>query len=77
MPLVSVRAVFDHGEVTLLEKPPVHDRYKVLVTFLAPELESQSIHNQRMLTDLRGVWRGIDLSFEEIQAAEYRLPESL
>ena len=28
-------------------------------------------------TDLKGIWRGIDLSFEDIQAAEYKVPEGL
>jgi len=28
-------------------------------------------------TDLKGIWRGIDLSFEDIQAAEYKVPEDL
>lgn len=31
----------------------------------------------RRFTDLKGIWRGIDLSFEDIQAAEYRVPEDV
>lgn len=31
----------------------------------------------RKFTDLKGMWRGIDLSFEDIQAAEYKVPEGL
>jgi hypothetical protein len=37
MPMISVQAIYEHGQIRLLEKPPVQDRYRVLVTFLAPE----------------------------------------
>ena len=36
MPLVSVPAVFDGSQVRLLEKAPVEQPYRVLVTFLEP-----------------------------------------
>jgi hypothetical protein len=36
MNLVSVPAVYDGKEVRLLETPPVHGPYRVLVTFVEP-----------------------------------------
>ncbi len=77
MPIVSVRAVYEKGEVRLLEKPPVQDRYEVLVTFLAPKTSAAPAAGKRTLKDLRGIWSGIDLSMEDIQASEYRVPENL
>ena len=77
MPMVSVRAVYDKGEVRLLEKPPVQDRYEVLVTFLAPKASVAPAAGKRTLKDLKGLWSGIDLSLEDIQANEYRVPEDL
>jgi len=29
------------------------------------------------LTDLEGIWGGVDLSYEEIKAAEYKIPEDV
>ena len=36
MALVSVPAVYDGKEIRLLEAPPVHGPYRVLVTFVEP-----------------------------------------
>ncbi len=77
MPTVSVRAVYDQGEVRFLEKPPVQGRQEVLVTFLSPEPEAEITGDLRSFRDLKGIWSGIDLSLEDIQASEYRLPEDL
>jgi hypothetical protein len=77
MPMVSVRAVYDKGEVRLIEKPPVQDRYDVLVTFLAPKATAAPAAGKRTLKDLQGIWSGIDLSLEDIQASEYRVPEDM
>lgn len=77
MPMVSVRAEYDNGAVTLLEKPPVQDRYEVLVTFLAPKASPVPAAGKRTLKDLKGIWSGIDLSLEDIKASEYRVPENL
>lgn len=76
MPMVSVRAVFDRGQVKLLEEPPVQERSEVLVTFLAPEpvVPAESL---RTLRDLKGIWSGIDISLEDIEAVKYRAPEDL
>ncbi len=77
MPLISVRAVYEHGEIKLLEKPPVHDRYEVLVTFLGPGRDTEPAPGARTFSDLKGILRGLDLSFEDIQAAEYKGPRDL
>lgn len=77
MSMVSVRAVYDRGEVRLLEKPPTKDRYEVLVTFLAPEPPPAPAADLRTLRELKGIWSGIDLSLEDVQASEYRVPEDL
>lgn len=78
MPMVSVRAVYDKGEVTLLEKAPVKDRYEVLVTFLAPEPSSHlTSERKRTLKDLQGIWRGVDLDLTDIQGHEYKMSEDL
>lgn len=69
MPMVSVRAVYDRGQVKLLEKPPVQDRYEVLVTFLAPQPAAPA-KRLRTLQDLKGIWSGIDLSLEDMQASQ-------
>lgn len=76
MPMVSVRAVYDQGEVKLLERPPVQDRYEVLVTFLAPE-PAVPAGSLRTFQDLKGIWSGIDISLEEIEAIKYRTPKDL
>lgn len=76
MPMVSVRAVYDRGQVKLLEKPPVQDRYEVLVTFLAPE-PAVPARSLRSFQELKGIWSGIDISLEDIEAAKYRTPEEL
>jgi len=72
--MVSVRAVYDQGQVKLLEKPPVQNRSEVLVTFLAPEPVAPA-GGLRTFQDLKGIWSGIDISLEDIEAAKYRTPE--
>jgi hypothetical protein len=36
MPVISVPAIYDDGEIKLLEKAPVERPYRVLVTFIEP-----------------------------------------
>jgi len=36
MALVSVEAVYEDGHIRLLESPPIHGAYRVLVTFVEP-----------------------------------------
>jgi len=33
--------------------------------------------HQAKFTDLKGIWEGANFSYEEIQAAEYKIPEDL
>lgn len=78
MPLISVPAIYDGKEIKLLEPAPVNDRYRVLVTFVAPEPATGGDSKpHKTLVDLEGTWRNVDVSFEESQAAEYVLPEDL
>lgn len=44
---------------------------------LAPEPDAGVSGNLHTFSDLKGIWSGIDLSREDIQASEYRLPENL
>ena len=41
MALVSVPAIYDGEQIRLLEAPPVHEPYHVLVTFVAPASEQE------------------------------------
>lgn len=49
------------------------------VTDLVTSLREQAKTEGRLssFADLEGVWEGVDLSLEEINATEYRLPENL
>jgi hypothetical protein len=76
MSLVSVPAVFDGKQIRLLEQAPVHEPYRVLVTFVEPARKSPNSDN-RKFENLKGIWRGIDLSFEDIQRAEYKGAKNL
>jgi hypothetical protein len=44
-----------------------------LVAQLEPE--SEAARTPKRFADLEGIWAGVDLSLEEIQAVEYRLPK--
>jgi len=78
MPLVSVPAIYDGRHVRLLEAAPVHGPYRVLVTFVEPERNQAEPRNHRQkFEDLKGIWHGIDLTFEDIQTAEYKPSEDL
>ncbi len=75
MPLLSIPAIYDGNEIKLLEGAPVHGRYRVLVTFLAPEgTQSGEPYQPQSIIGLKGIWQGLDLSFEEIKSAEYKGP---
>jgi uncharacterized protein YlxW (UPF0749 family) len=44
--------------------------------YLTNRLQKQGDDQQpKRLVDLEGVWAGVDMSFEDIQAVEYKLPE--
>jgi hypothetical protein len=63
-------------QIRLLEKPPVRNRSRILVTFLAPE---PAAPEDRALTlkDLKGMWGDLDIRLEEIQAGRYRISEDV
>jgi len=46
-------------------------------TLLAKEQEATVEGRPMQFTDLKGLWEGADFSFEDIQAAEYKVPEDL
>lgn len=43
MALVSIPAVYDGKQIRLLESVPVHEPYRVLVTFVEPESRLKSV----------------------------------
>ncbi len=43
MPLVSIPAVYDGKEIQLLEDAPVEGSYRVVVTFIEPTTESETV----------------------------------
>ncbi len=49
------------------------------MTFVAPASEPKAKlpGDLRTFGDLKGAWSGINLSFEDIKASEYTLPEDL
>jgi hypothetical protein len=63
-------------QIRLLEKPPVRNRSRILVTFLAPEPAAPE-NRAPALQDLKGMWGNLDISPEEIQAGRYRIPEDV
>ena len=63
-------------QIRPLEKPPVQNRYRVLVTFLVPE-PAEPEDRALTLKDLKGMWGDLDISPEEIQAGRFRVPEDL
>jgi hypothetical protein len=54
------------------------ERLQVRVNELAATIQKQEqTPPPRTFAELRGIWKGLDLSLEDIQAAEYRLPDDL
>ncbi len=47
MALVPVEAVYEDGHIRLLESPPIHGAYRVLVTFVEP-MAGQGVFEQRV-----------------------------
>jgi len=39
--------------------------------------QTQAKDRPKTFTDLKGIWEGADFSYEEIKAAEYKVPEDL
>ena len=44
---------------------------------LSKQQESAAEGRPTKFTDLKGIWAGADFSYEEIKAAEYKIPEDL
>ena len=63
-------------ELRILEMAMQSLRAKV-DTLLAKEQEATVEGRPMQFTDLKGLWEGADFSFEDIQAAEYKVPEDL
>ena len=70
MPLLSVPAVYDGKEIRLLEAPPVHGRYRVLVTFVEPARpDDASPVDHARFRDALGAWeddRPLDATLADI-----------
>ena len=44
---------------------------------LSRQQETVADDRPKKFTDLEGIWAGVDFSYEEIKAAEYKVPEDL
>ena len=55
MSYVSVRAIFDGKVVRLLDRSPVREPYRVLVTFLEPDREKAASDRKTLLVLFRGL----------------------
>lgn len=44
---------------------------------LSKQQEAAAERRPTKLTDLKGIWAGADFSYEDIKAAEYKIPEDL
>jgi hypothetical protein len=73
MPLTSIPAVFDGQQIRFLETPPVHGRYRVVVTFLEPASEQlASPANQERFWHSFGAWvddRPVEATLQDIYAS--------
>jgi hypothetical protein len=58
----TIEGVFENGQVTLKENPPVTDKAKVLVTFI--EDNRSHVHKKRELGTMKGTIRMSD-DFDE------------
>ncbi len=56
MSYVSVRAIFDGKVVRLLDRSPVREPYRVLVTFLEPDREQAASDRKRFWSSF-GAWK--------------------
>ncbi|KQS23797.1 hypothetical protein [Dyadobacter sp. Leaf189] len=54
----TIEGVYENGQVTLSEEPPVRDKAKVLITFI--EEKHSSIHSDRELGKMKGTIRMSD-----------------
>lgn len=73
MALVSVSAIYDGEQIRLLEAPPVHEPYHVLVTFVEPVGEQEAAPaNREAFWASFGAWqdsRPAEATLEDIHQA--------
>ncbi|OGO41002.1 MAG: hypothetical protein A2Z04_00760 [Chloroflexi bacterium RBG_16_57_9] len=63
-------------EVRILELAIQTLRAKV--DYLQAQMKKSEVNGRpQKFEDVKGIWHGVDLSFEDIQAAEYKVPEDL
>ena len=79
MPIITLPAIYDGERVRLLENPPDHRRYRVVVTFLEPEEnpESHPADTERFLASF-GAWqdeRSAKEIVEDLRSARQSRPE--
>lgn len=71
MPLTSITGIFDGKKIHLLEPPPVHKQYRVLITFLEPESSSTATARERFWASF-GAWvddRPVEATLQDIHNA--------
>jgi hypothetical protein len=71
MPLTSITGIFDGEQIRLLEPPPVHKQYRVLVTFLEPESSPAATAQERCWASF-GAWvddRPVEATLQDIHSA--------
>jgi hypothetical protein len=66
MPLISVPAISDGEHVSLLENPPVHGAYSVMVTFVEPVKPAEQTSNIARFWASFGAWHD-DLTAEAMK----------
>jgi hypothetical protein len=73
MSLVSVRAIYDGKQIRFLEAPPVHEPYRVLVTFVEPDRDRQeTLRDQARFHASFGAWkdeRSLEETLKDIHAS--------
>lgn len=71
MPFVSVPAIYDGEHIELLETPPVHGPYRVVVVFVEPAPEGM-LASEASFWDSFGAWqddRPVEATLREIHEA--------
>jgi hypothetical protein len=53
------------------------DALQTRVEELMSRVQEQAEDRPKKFADLKGIWKGANLSYEEIKAAEYKVPEDL
>lgn len=72
MPLLSVPAVYDGKEIRLLERAPVKEPYRVLVTFVEPTKPARTLRDSSRFMASFGAWvddRSVEETLRDIHVA--------